>query len=79
MPVEGTGDHGELHGFENEVDQIWAETVVMWKQRMKDFWEPGQSQDDVNLYLYLKDPRLDEQMEVRRQGYKLPDEDRTDI
>lgn len=79
MPVEGTGDNGELHGFENEVDQIWAETVVMWKQRMKDFWEPGQSQDDVNLYLYLKDPRLDEQMEVRRQGYKLPDEDRTDI
>ena len=79
MPVEGTGDHGELHGFENEVDQIWAETVVMWKQRMKDFWEPGQSQDDVNLYLYLRDKRLNDQMEVLRQGYKLPDEDRTDI
>ena len=79
MPVVGTGDNGELHGFENEVDQIWAETVVMWKQRMKDFWEPGQSQDDVNLYLYLRDKRLNDQMEVLRQGYKLPDEDRTDI
>lgn len=32
MPVEGTGDHGELHGFENEVDQIWAETVVIRPQ-----------------------------------------------
>ena len=79
MPVEGTGDKGELHGFENEVDQIWAETVVMWKQRMRDCWEPGQTQDAVNLYLYLKDSQLEEEMESRRQGYKLPDEDRTDI
>ena len=79
MPVVGAGDRGELRGFADEVDQLWAEAVVRWTERMHEYREPGQAQKDVNLYLYLKDDDLEAEMENRRQGYKLPDNDRTDI
>jgi hypothetical protein len=79
MPVKGGGDRGELKGFAREVDQLWAEAVVMWMERMRRFREPGQKQSEVNLYLYLKEDALEEEMEKRRQGYKLPDADRVDI
>lgn len=79
MPVTGVGDGGELHGFENEVDQLWAEAVQMWKDRVMEFHEPFQTLDDVNLYLYLRDPKLKEEMEARQNYYKLPEEDRMDV
>jgi hypothetical protein len=79
MPVTGIGDRGELRGFEKEIDQLWAEAVVRWKERMKEFWEPGQTQDDVNLYLFLREERLENWMEERRKNYKLPNGDRVDI
>ena len=79
MPVVGAGDRGELRGFADEVDQLWAEAVVRWTERMHEYREPGQTQKEVNLYLYLKDDDLEAEMENRRQGYKLPDNDRTDI
>lgn len=79
LPVKGTGDRGELRGFADEVDQLWAEAVVKWEDRMRQFREPGQKQEDVNLYLYLKDDALEAEMEKRRQGFKLPDSDRVDV
>ena len=79
MPVQGGGDRGELKGFANEVDQLWAEAVVLWKKRMREFREPNQTQAEVNLYLYLKNDDLEAEMEKRRQGYKLPDADRVDV
>lgn len=79
LPVKGTGDRGELRGLDKEIDQLWAEAVEGWKGRMKEMREPGQTIDQVNLYLYLKDQRLEDQMEARRQMFKLPDTDRTDI
>ena len=79
MPVQGGGDRGELKGFDAEVDQLWAEAVVRWKERMLEFREPRQAQKDVNLYLYLREDDLEAEMEERRQCYKLPDNDRNDI
>lgn len=79
MPVKGVGDRGELKGFAEEVDQLWAEAVVRWKERMYEFREPGQAQKDVNLYLYLREDALEAEMEKRRQSFKLPDNDRNDI
>ena len=79
MPVHGGGDRGELKGFAGEIDQLWAEAVVRWKERMFEFREPQQTQNDVNLYLYLKEDRLEAEMEKRRQNYKLPDSDRVDV
>lgn len=79
LPVKGGGDRGELRGFANEVDQLWAEAVVRWKERMRQYREPGQSQKEVNLYLYLKDDEMEAEMEKRRQGFKLPDSDRVDV
>lgn len=79
LPVTGGGDRGELRGFAGEVDQIWAEAVVRWRERMLKFRENGQKQNEVNLYLYLKDDELEAEMEKRRQGYKLPDSDRIDV
>jgi hypothetical protein len=65
--------------LDTERDQLWAEAVEGWKARMRQCREPGQSVNDVNLYLYLRDPKLEEEMETRRQAFKLPDLDRTDI
>lgn len=79
LPVKGIGDRGELRGLENEIDQLWAEAVEAWKSRMHEMREPGQAVGDVNLYLYLRDQRLEDEMEGRRQAFKLPDLDRTDI
>jgi len=79
MPVKGIGDRGELRGFEDEVDQLWAEAAVRWKERMHEFREPGQTQDQVNLYLYLKENHLEAEMQKRREMYKLPDNDRVDV
>ena len=79
MPVKGIGDRGELRGFAEEVDQLWAEAVVRWKERMHEFREPGQGLQDVNLYLYLREDDLEAEMEKRRQSFKLPDNDRNDI
>ena len=79
MPVAGTEDRGELRGVEKEIDQVWAEAVVRWKERLKRFWEPGQKQDDVNMYLYLQEKRLEAWMNSVREQYKLPDSIRADI
>lgn len=79
MPVSGTGDRGELKGFADEVDQLWAEAVQRWKERMLEMREPGQTQKEVNLYLYLREDHLEAEMEDRRQGYKLPDMEMADI
>lgn len=79
MPVSGGGDRGELKGFDAEVEQLWAEAVVRWKERMHEFREPHQAQKDVNLYLYLREDDLEAEMEARRQQYKLPDNDRVDV
>lgn len=79
MPVTGTGDNGEMIGFKDEVDQLWAEAVVEWKKRMLDFRAPGQRLEDVELCLYLKDPKLRKLMDQRQYGYKLPEEDREEI
>lgn len=79
MPVVGTGDRGEMKGFKEEVDQLWAEAVVEWKRRMMEFRVPGQRLEDIDLCLYLKDPKLDKQMMNRQLGYKLPEEDRDEV
>ena len=79
MPVKGTGDDGTMVGFKDEVDQLWAEAVVMWKQRLIDRRQPGQRMGDVDAYLFLEDKKLKHQMEARQMGYKLPEEDRDDI
>ena len=79
MPVKGRGDRGELKGFAEEVDQLWAEAVVRWQERMREFRQPGQAMKDVNLYLYLKEDKLEAEMQKRREMYKLPDNDRVDV
>jgi predicted P-loop ATPase len=79
MPVKGTGDRGEMKGFKDEVDQLWAEAVVLWKHRMMEYRAPGQRLEDVELCLYLKDPRLDAQMTRRQMNYKMPEEDREEV
>ena len=76
MPVKGTGDHGEMVGLKDEVDQLWAEAFHYWKERMEEYRAPGQAYEDVELMLYLKDPELDRQMKLRQAQYKLPEEDR---
>ena len=79
MPVTGTGDRGEMRGFRDEVDQLWAEAVYLWKRRMLEYRAPGQRLEDVELCLYLKDPELDKEMQARQRGFKLPEEDREDV
>lgn len=79
MPVTGTGDRGELRGFKEEVDQLWAEAVVAYKQRMVELWQPGMDPATMDLYLYLREDDLEAEMEARRGMFKLPDEDRTDV
>ena len=79
MPVTGTGDDGTMFGFKDEVDQLWAEAVHMWKTRMLERRLPGQRLEDVELCLYLEDKKLAKQMEARQMGYKLPEEDRDEI
>lgn len=79
MPVKGTGDRGEMKGFKEEVDQLWAEAVAEWKRRMLDYRVAGQRLEDVDLCLYLKDKVLDKQMMNRQLGYKMPEEDREEI
>lgn len=79
VPVEGK-NRGELRGFEREVDQLWAEAVVRWKERLLACREPWQKkQSQVNLYLYLRDDDMEAEMEKRRQGYKLPEEDQAAV
>ena len=79
MPVTGTGDNGEMVGFRDEVDQLWAEAVYRWKERMLWARSPGQKLEDVELCLYLKSPKLRAQMEQRQAGYKLPEDDREEV
>lgn len=79
MPVVGTGDKGEMRGFKDEVDQLWAEAVVEWKRRMLEYRAPGQRLEDVELCLYLKDPRLDAAMTRRQMGFKMPEDDREEV
>jgi len=79
MPVTGTGDNGEMVGFREEVDQLWAEAVAAWKRRMMEFRAPAQRLEDIDLCLYLKDPALRRAMDNRQLGYKLPEEDREEI
>lgn len=62
-----------LEGFENEVDQLWAEAYTLWQQRLERFRKPGQETAEVNMDLYLKDRRLSEAMEARNETFKLPD------
>jgi hypothetical protein len=70
------GKKGTLPGFAEEVEQIWAEAVDMWRRRMQEKRRGGEGFDNINLYLYIQDPELEAQMEERRQGFKLPDTDR---
>ena len=70
------GKKGTLPGFAEEVEQIWAEAVEMWRRRMQEKRRGGEGFDNINLYLYIQDPELEAQMEERRQGFKLPDTDR---
>ena len=79
MPVKGTGDEGRMAGLKDEVDQLWAEAVVLWKRRMTERRQPGQRLADVDLCLFLEDKALKEQMEQRQQGYKLPEDDRDEV
>lgn len=78
MKVKGTGDKGLLQGFEKEVDQLWAEAVVLWKQRMFGYREPGQLESEVNTHLYLTG-EMEQSMTQVQTIYKLPDEDRIDV
>ena len=79
VPVTGTGDRGELNGFREEVDQLWAEAVAAWKDRVEEFWTEDKKLADVDLYLYLREDELEAEMTARRAMYKLPDEEKTDI
>lgn len=76
MPVEGTGDQGRLSGFSEEVDQIWAEAMARWAERMQACRVPGQPWEAVDLCLYLQDPVLQRDMMLVQAGFKLPEEDR---
>lgn len=76
MPVRGRGDNGELIGFNDEVDQLWAEAYHEWHKRMRQMKSPGVPWERLELMLYLKDPELDRQMKLRQAQYKLPEEDR---
>jgi predicted P-loop ATPase len=79
VPVRGTGDRGELNGFRDEVDQIWAEAVAAWQDRVREFWTPDKKLNEVDLYLYLRENELEEEMTERREMYKMPDEEKLDI
>lgn len=79
MPVAGTGDRGELRGFTEEVDQLWAEAVEAYRARIRELWRPGMDPRTMDLYLYLREDELEAEMEARRSMFKLPDEDRLDI
>ena len=70
------GKKGTLPGFAEEVEQLWAEAVVRWRERMLEMRRGGEEPERVNLYLYITDPELEAEMEERRQGFKLPDTDR---
>lgn len=76
LPVQGAGDQGELEGFKEEVDQLWAEAVHLWKQRMHECKTPKADYEDVELKLYLRDNKLAREMSLRQNDYKLPEEDR---
>ena len=76
LPVQGAGDQGELDGFKEEVDQLWAEAYHLWEERMEEYIAPGQDYEEVELKLYLRDPKLSRAMALRQADYKLPEEDR---
>lgn len=73
------GKKGTLPGFADEVDQIWAEAVWAWRERVAKMRRDGDELEDVELYLYITDPELDAEMEARRQGFKLADTVREDL
>lgn len=79
MRVKGTGDRGELNGFKDEVDQIWAEAVEAWRTRVREMWQPGMDLKSMDLYLYLREDDLEDAMTARREQYKLPSEDKLDL
>lgn len=76
LPVQGAGDQGELDGFKEEVDQLWAEAVELWRKRMLDCKTAKVDYEDVELKLYLRDQKLARAMALRQADYKLPEEDR---
>ena len=79
MPVKGTGDRGRQKGFADEVDQIWAEAVARWTERMRAYRIPGQPWEAVDLCLYIQDPALEKDMLRVQAGYKAPEEDRESV
>ena len=85
MPCAGqegmaeVGKKGTLPGFADVVDQVWAEAVVRWRERMAEKRRGNEPLGSVNAYLYLTDPALEREMEQRRAGFKLVDTVREDI
>jgi len=85
MPCAGqegmaeVGKKGTLPGFADVVDQVWAEAVVRWRERLTEKRRGSEPLMSVNAYLYLTDPRLEREMEQRRAGFKLADTVREDI
>ena len=73
------GLKGTLPGFNDEVEQIWAEAVAKWRQRMFECRRGAEPLERIDAKLYLTDPELEREMEERLSKYKLADPDRDEI
>jgi predicted P-loop ATPase len=85
VPCEGQkgmterGVRGTLPGFDDEVEQLWAEAVYRWRERIRECRKGTEPLRAINAKLYITDERLGQEMDARLGDFKLADPDRDDI
>ena len=73
------GLKGTLPGFDDEVEQLWAEAYYRWREQIMRCRRGAEPLRSVNAQLYITDERLAREMEARLGDFKLADPDRDDI
>ena len=77
--MDARGVRGTLPGFDDEVEQLWAEAFYRWKERIRESRRGTEPLRAVNAHLYITDEKLGQEMDARLGDFKLADPDREDI
>lgn len=77
--MDARGVRGTLPGFDDEVEQLWAEAFHRWRERITESRRGTEPLRAVNAHLYITDERLGQEMDARLGDFKLADPDRDDI
>lgn len=77
--MDARGVRGTLPGFDDEVEQLWAEAFYRWRERIAESRRGTEPLRAVNAHLYITDEKLGQEMDARLGDFKLADPDRDDI